>query len=89
MTEKENEEVWFTKNNKYSSCFAKRLCHAREKSKAKWKVRWIATDKDSLACVAREGEVNEPEDWGGVLILCARMSSLHPSPCCICLKLYL
>lgn len=36
MTEKENEEVWFTKNNKkYSSCFAKRLCHAREKKKAR------------------------------------------------------
>lgn len=91
MTEKENEEVGFTKNNKrHSSCFVKRLCHAREKkTRPSGKSGGLELTKDSLGCAAREGEVNEPEDWGGVLILCARMSSPHPSPCCICLKLYL
>lgn len=35
MTDKENEEVEFTKNHeRYSTCFIKRHCHAKEKNKA-------------------------------------------------------
>lgn len=56
MTEKENEEVGFTKNNKrYSSCSVKRLRHAREKNKAKWKVRWIGTDKRFIGVCGLRG----------------------------------
>lgn len=61
----------------------------KKKTRPSGKSGGLELTKDSLGCAAREGEVNEPEDWSGVLILCARMSSPRPSPCCICLKLYL
>lgn len=58
MTEKENEEVGFTNNNeRYSACFVKRHCHARGKNKAKWKVRWIGTDKRLIRVCGQRREM--------------------------------
>lgn len=38
-----------------------------KKTRPSGKSGGLELTKDSLGCAAWEGEVNEPEDWGGVL----------------------